>query len=65
MHEKKIVNDYSELKNIIPSDKNHYVIIMTFGYRTDDIPLRTLLSKQFKYIGVLGSKKNGKNVFRL
>ena len=34
-----------------------YVVIMTFGYRSDDMALRALLGKQFKYIGMLGSKK--------
>ena len=63
VHEKKIVNDYSELKNSIPSGKNHYVVIMTFGYRTDDIALRALFGKQFKYIGVLGSKKKMEKMF--
>lgn len=63
VHEKKIVNDYNDLKNIISSGKNHYVVIMTFGYRTDDIALRSLLGKHFKYIGVLGSKKKIEKLF--
>lgn len=63
VHEKKIVNDYNDLKNIISSGKNHYVVIMTFGYRTDDIALRSLLGKRFKYIGVLGSKKKMEKLF--
>ena len=32
------------------------MVIMTFGYRSDDIALRALLKKQFKYIGMLGSR---------
>ena len=28
---------------------------MSFGYRTDDIIIRHLLDKNFKYIGMLGS----------
>jgi len=63
VHEKKIVTDYSELKNSISSGNNYYIVIMTFGYRTDDIALRALLGKQFKYIGVLGSKKKMKKMF--
>jgi xanthine dehydrogenase accessory factor len=55
-HEKHSVSDYSELKEIIPPGGNHYVVIMTFGYRTDDLALRALLGKDFKYIGLLGSK---------
>lgn len=56
VHEKTLVNDYSELKDLICSGKSHYVLIMTFGYRTDDAALRALLDKDFKYIGLLGSK---------
>ncbi len=57
VHEKTVVNDYSELAQLIPSGQNNYVVIMTFGYRTDDIAVRTLLNKDFKYLGLLGSKK--------
>ncbi|MDP4264123.1 MAG: XdhC family protein [Bacteroidota bacterium] len=60
-HEKYFINDYYSLKEMIPPGKDHYVVIMTFGYRTDDIALRALLGKGFKYLGLLGSKtKTGK-----
>lgn len=55
VHEKHFINDYSELNALIPSGHNHYVVIMTLGYRTDDIALRSLLGKEFKYLGLLGS----------
>lgn len=55
-HEKYFVNDYSELKDLISSGKDHYVIIMTMGYRTDDIAIRALLEKEFRYLGMLGSQ---------
>ena len=55
-HERHFINNYSELNNLIPSGSNHYVVIMTFGYRSDDIALRALLPKEFKYLGLLGSK---------
>ncbi|UFH52425.1 XdhC family protein [Spirosoma sp. KNUC1025] len=62
-HEKISVNSYSELTDRIPSGRHHYVVIMTFGYRTDDLAIRALLNKSFRYIGVLGSKtKIGKLV---
>jgi len=41
---------------MIPSGPSHYVVIMTFGYRTDDVALKALLGKEFKYLGLLGSK---------
>ena len=57
------MNSYAELGSLIESGENVYVVIMTFGYRTDDIALRSLLIKQFKYIGVLGSKKKMEKMF--
>jgi xanthine dehydrogenase accessory factor len=62
-HEKIIVNDYAELKDLVQPDPNGFVVIMTFGYRTDDTALRSLLDKEFKYIGLLGSRKKIEDMF--
>ncbi len=62
-HEKTIINNYSQLKDIIPSGVQNYVVVMTMGYRTDDIAIRSLLKKQFKYFGVLGSSKKLDKLF--
>lgn len=62
-HEKTLVDDYSGLSGFIQSGENNYVVLMTWGYRTDDIALRTLIDKSFKYFGVLGSKKKIKKMF--
>jgi xanthine dehydrogenase accessory factor len=56
-HRKHILKDYSELSGLIQGGGNEYVVIMTFGYRTDDVAFRALWDKSFKYIGMLGSKK--------
>jgi len=63
VHEKKIIPDYNSLKDIIPSGENVYVVIMTFGYRTDDIALRAIIHKNFKYLGVLGSQSKIEKMF--
>ncbi len=63
VHEKHIVDDYSKLGTLIPSGKNSYVVIMTFGYRTDDVALRTLMGNDFKYLGVLGSATKIEKMF--
>ena len=42
-HEKYFINSYSELKELIPSGYGHYVVIMTLGYRTDDLAIRALM----------------------
>ncbi len=62
-HDVIIVDDYTALGYHISSGRNQYVVIMTFGYRTDDISLRSLLDKSFTYIGVLGSKKKMEKLF--
>jgi Xanthine and CO dehydrogenases maturation factor, XdhC/CoxF family len=63
VHEKTIVKDYSELKELIAHGENNYVVVMTFGYRTDDIAVRALLDKDLKYFGLLGSKKKIEKMF--
>jgi len=62
-HEIIFVEDYTALGYHIASGRNQYVVIMTFGYRTDDVALRSLLDKSFTYIGVLGSKKKMEKLF--
>ncbi len=56
-HEIISITDYSRLSSLIaPGPQHHYVVVMTLGYRTDDIAVRALLNKPFKYFGLLGSK---------
>ena len=62
-HKKKVIDSYAALGSMVEAGKNVYVVIMTFGYRTDDIALKALLDKQFKYIGVLGSKMKMEKMF--
>ena len=63
VQEKKLVNSYEQLKNIIPPGKNNYVVMMTFGYRSDSVALKALLGKEFRYLGLLGSEKKKKKMF--
>ena len=62
-NKKTLVGDYSELKTLIGPGANTYVVLMTWGYRTDDIALKALIGKTFKYLGVLGSKAKIKKLF--
>lgn len=56
-HETIVIDDYRQLADLIPSGaEHHYVVVMTLGYRTDDIAVRALLGKSLKYFGLLGSK---------
>jgi xanthine dehydrogenase accessory factor len=63
VHEKTIVKDYAALHELIPSGEKYYVVIMTFGYRTDDVAVRALAGKEFRYMGVLGSEAKMDRLF--
>jgi len=57
VHEKVLISDYGELGGLIGSGPfHHYVMVMTQGYRTDDMAMRVLLPMEFRYFGLLGSK---------
>jgi xanthine dehydrogenase accessory factor len=62
-HERHFITDYNDLGNLIEAGSDQYVVIMTFGYRTDDIALRALLEKDFGYLGLLGSRKKIERMF--
>jgi xanthine dehydrogenase accessory factor len=62
-HEKHFINSYAGLHDLVPSGENHYVVIMTFGYRTDDVALRALAGKNFRFLGLMGSKAKIEQLF--
>ena len=62
-HHKTIV-DYNKIGDLIPSDPNAVVVIMSFGYRGDKIVLEQLIQKDFGYIGMMGSKAKVKQLFK-
>ncbi len=62
-HSKQTVA-FEEIEQYIPEGNSVYVVIMSFGYRTDDIIIRRLINKKFRYIGMLGSKEKIATLFR-
>lgn len=62
-HSKQTVA-FEEIDNYIPEGNDVYVVIMSFGYRTDDVIIRRLINKNFKYIGLLGSKEKIATLFQ-
>lgn len=54
-HFKKIVN-YEAIESYIPEGPNIYVVIISFGYRTDKVVLKRLLGKDFRFLGMMGSQ---------
>lgn len=56
VHAKQLIESYEQIDEFISSGANHFVVVMTLGYKTDEIVIRKLLDKNFKYFGVLGSR---------
>jgi len=56
VHEKKIIESYENIDDFIASGTNHFVVVMTVGYKSDETVIRKLLGKNFRYFGVLGSR---------
>ncbi|MGV9012438.1 MAG: XdhC family protein [Flavobacteriales bacterium] len=53
-HESSVV-DYEQIGDVIASDPDLYVVLVSFGYRTDDLLVRQLVRQRFKYLGMMGS----------
>ncbi len=57
-----IIENYTEVANLVPSGPNTYVVVMTLGFKSDETVIRSLFDKDFKYFGVLGSKAKMKTL---
>ena len=53
--DEKVIIDYDEIGNQV-SNESDYVVLVSFGYRTDKKILEQLLTNDFKYLGMMGSK---------
>ena len=63
-HEINIIDSYERIGDHVTSGENAYVVVMTLGYKTDEQVIRTLLDRDFKYFGVLGSNAKMSTMFR-
>lgn len=52
----RILGNYSELGNHLGNCSGDFVVIMTFGYRTDDQAIRSIKELPFRWLGMLGSR---------
>ena len=52
----RVIESYDRIADHILSSSSAYVVVMTLGYKSDAVVIRSLIDKDFKYLGVLGSK---------
>jgi xanthine dehydrogenase accessory factor len=60
----RIIESYEKIGEFIESGEQNYVVVMTLGYKFDEIVIRRLFDKNFKYFGVLGSKAKMKTLLK-
>lgn len=48
---------YEDSHLYVPEGAHHYVVVMSVGYRTDEVILRSLQHRKFTYLGMLGSRQ--------
>ncbi len=61
-HQKRIV-DYKNITDIVPDDEHSFAVIMTVAHKSDTIVLKQLVSKNLKYLGMIGSKTKIKTIY--
>jgi xanthine dehydrogenase accessory factor len=60
---KKIIINYDSVGDIIKEGNNSYVVIVSPQHIGDEAALKSVINKNVKYIGMMGSKKKIKTVF--
>lgn len=61
--DKKLNISYSDLINYIVESDRSYVVIVTSEHNSDMIALKSVITKNIKYIGMMGSKVKIKSIF--
>lgn len=62
-HQRSVV-DYATVDSTIADDPELFIVLVSFGYRTDDILVRQLIRKKFKYLGMMGSAEKIKKLLK-
>jgi xanthine dehydrogenase accessory factor len=59
----RTVVEHARIAEHLPEDPELFVVLASFGYRTDDIVLRQLVRNRYRYIGMLGSAEKVRVMF--
>lgn len=62
-HFKQVI-DYKKANEYVPEGEHIYIVIMTFGHKSDEVVLRQFIDRKIKYLGMMGSSRKVESVFR-
>ena len=57
-----VIDSYENIADHVPAGSENHVVVMTLGYKFDEIVIRSLFDHEFRYFGVLGSKAKMKTL---
>lgn len=60
--DEKIVINYDEIDNYLVEGEHSYVAIVSHSHKSDRFILQKVINRNFKYVGMMGSKSKVKNV---
>ena len=63
-HEIRIIDGYDRIGDYVDEGDTSYVVVMTLGYVCDGQAIRSLIYKDLKYFGVLGSNAKMSTMFK-
>jgi len=58
------MEDMEVFASRLPSDNNTYIVVLSRGFSRDKAILRQLLKKDFRYIGMIGSKRKMESIIK-
>ncbi|HAF30260.1 MAG TPA: xanthine dehydrogenase [Bacteroidales bacterium] len=61
-HQKHLI-DFKNIGDIVLGGEQSYVVIMTVGHKSDATVLKQMVTKNLKYLGMIGSKNKVKNIY--
>lgn len=61
-HEKKVMS-YDNIATIIPEGDKVYIVIMTYAHISDELVLEEIITKKYRYIGMMASSAKKRTIF--
>ncbi len=58
----KITSNYDNIGSYIAGDSHEYVAVVTTAYKSDEAALKSIIEKQVRYIGLMGSAAKTKQI---
>ena len=59
----KLLQSYNEIDNYIKFSAETFIVVMTHSHKNDELIMRKILGKPYKYFGIIGSKTKSLTIY--